>query len=193
MSIHDDLPRHSVSVAGIVFDDDGRVLAIQRRDNKQWQPPGGVLELGEGFEDGLRREVLEETGIHVRVERLTGVYKNMNLGVVALVFRCVAIGGTPQATDESQEVQWVEVDEALTLMSPTFAIRVEDSSLPTAAHRIHDGSTVLRGDCRLVSADAPTDAGAEILRRAAVGSMVELDVGSRQRLEQILYLAESEG
>ena len=32
-------------------------------------------------------------------------------------------------------------------MPPTFAIRVEDSSLPTAAHRIHDGTTVFREAC----------------------------------------------
>lgn len=139
------VPLHSVSVAGIVFDDHGRVLAIRRRDNKQLQPPGGVLELGETFEEGVCREVLEETGVHVRVERLTGVYKNMNLGVVALVFRCVAFDGSPHATDESCEVRWIDIAEAVTLMPPTFAVRVEDSSLPTAAHRIHDGTAVLNG------------------------------------------------
>ncbi|MGH3923262.1 MAG: NUDIX hydrolase [Pseudonocardiaceae bacterium] len=137
-----DLPRHSVSVAGIVFDDHDRVLAIRRRDNDQWQPPGGVLELGETFEDGVRREVLEETGIHVRVERLTGVYKNMNMRVVALVFRCTAVGGTPHTTDESNEVQWLDIAEAVALMPPTFAVRVEDALLPAAAHRAHDGTTV---------------------------------------------------
>jgi ADP-ribose pyrophosphatase YjhB (NUDIX family) len=104
-----------------------------------------VLELGETFEEGVRREVLEETGVHVRVERLTGVYKNMNLGVVALVFRCAVIDGTPHSTDESCEVRWIDVGEAATLMPPTFAVRVEDTLLPTAAHRIHDGTAVLNG------------------------------------------------
>jgi hypothetical protein len=32
-----DTPKHSVSVAGIVVDDDGRVLVIQRRDNSHWE------------------------------------------------------------------------------------------------------------------------------------------------------------
>ncbi len=59
-------PRHSVAVVGVVFRDDGRVLAIQRRDTGGWQPPGGVLELAETFEEGVRREVLEETGIDCR-------------------------------------------------------------------------------------------------------------------------------
>lgn len=140
---HNSQPRHSVSVAGIVFDEHGRVLAIRRRDNSQWQPPGGILELGETFEEGLRREVFEETGMHVRVERLTGIYKNMHLGVVALVFRCTALSGTPQATEESCEVRWLAVSEATAVMPPTFAVRVEDASLPSAAHRAHDGTIVL--------------------------------------------------
>ena len=53
-------PRHSVSVSGVIPDDHGRVLLIRRRDNQHWEPPGGVLELGETIEDGLRREMREE-------------------------------------------------------------------------------------------------------------------------------------
>src|SRR3954463_15953024 len=97
-------PKHSVSVAGVVVREDGRILVVQRRDNARWEPPGGVLELGETFEDGVRREVAEETGITVAVERLTGAYKNLALGVVALVFRCHLVAGTPTTTSESQRV-----------------------------------------------------------------------------------------
>lgn len=56
-------PLHSVSVAGVVVREDGRLLAIRRADNGTWEPPGGVLELTETFEDGVRREIFEETGI----------------------------------------------------------------------------------------------------------------------------------
>src|SRR5204862_7786985 len=87
-----DLPRHSVSVGAVVLDDDGRVLVIQRRDNGKWQLPGGVLELDESIHHGLRREVLEETGVVIDPERLTGVYKNLRLGVVALLFRPRVVG-----------------------------------------------------------------------------------------------------
>src|SRR6201999_4270975 len=82
------LPRHSVSVSGVIIDEQGRALLIQRRDNHHWEPPGGVLELAESIEDGLRREVREETGLDVEPGALSGVYKNMSRGIIALVFRC---------------------------------------------------------------------------------------------------------
>src|ERR1700753_879367 len=83
-----DLPRHSVSVTGVVVRTDGRVLAIKRADDGRWVPPGGVLEMSEGPEEGVVREIEEETGIKVQPRRLTGVYKNMKLGVVSLAFLC---------------------------------------------------------------------------------------------------------
>src|SRR5258708_12207090 len=82
-----DTPKHSVSVAAVITDDHDRALLIQRADNGHWEPPGGVLELGETVEDGLRREVREETGLDIEPVALTGVYKNMTRGVIALVFR----------------------------------------------------------------------------------------------------------
>ncbi|MGX1133468.1 ADP-ribose pyrophosphatase YjhB (NUDIX family) [Streptomyces glaucescens] len=51
------MPLHSVSVAGVVVREDGRVLVIRRADNGTWEPPGRVLERMEAIEDGVRREV----------------------------------------------------------------------------------------------------------------------------------------
>src|SRR5215475_7033899 len=107
-----ELPRHSVSVTGIVFRDDGRVLVIQRADDGRWVPPGGVLELSETPPDGVAREVLEETGVQVKVDKLTGVYKNMVRCVVTLAFRCYATGGDTHPTSEARQVAWLTVDEA---------------------------------------------------------------------------------
>ena len=135
-------PRHSVSVAAAVVDDDSRVLAVRRADNDHWEPPGGVLELDETIDQGLRREVLEETGLEVEPERLTGVYKNMERGIVALVFRCRAVGGAPAATAEAVELRWLTGDECRELMDEAYAIRVLDAMLPgvtTPYVRSHDG------------------------------------------------------
>jgi 8-oxo-dGTP diphosphatase len=135
-----DTPSHSVSVAGIVVNDAGQVLVIRRRDNGHWEPPGGVLELDESFEDGVRREVKEETGVPVHVERLTGVYKNMQRGVVALVFRCRPLAERPQSSDEATEVLWVDPGAIPHIMVPAYAVRVTDALNGNGpVTRAHDG------------------------------------------------------
>lgn len=135
-------PQHSVSVAGVVVREDGRVLVIRRADNGAWEPPGGVLELAEAPEDGVRREVYEETGIKVRVDRLTGVYKNASRGIVALVFRCRTEGGCEQLSDESTAVEWLTPDEVAGRMTEVYAVRVADAFLGGAPQvRTHDGTT----------------------------------------------------
>ena len=96
-------PRHPVSVSGIVTDDHGRALLIRRRDNQRWEPPGGILELGEAIHDGLRREVREETGLDTEPIALTGVYKNMTRAIVNLVFRCKITGGALTTNDEASD------------------------------------------------------------------------------------------
>lgn len=134
---------HSVSVAGIVVNDDGHVLVIRRRDNGHWEPPGGILEIDETFAEGVRREVHEETGVWVKVERLTGVYQNMTRGVVALVFRCTPEAGTVTVTDESREVRWMTPNEVHDAMTPAYAVRVHDAFDGQGVRvRAHDGTNL---------------------------------------------------
>ena len=55
------IPSHCVSAAGVVYKD-GKVLLI-RSERRGWEIPGGIVEQGEAILDGLRREILEESGI----------------------------------------------------------------------------------------------------------------------------------
>ncbi|MFH9794064.1 NUDIX hydrolase [Streptomyces virginiae] len=133
-------PLHSVSVAGAVLREDGRLLAIRRADNGTWELPGGILELAEAPEAGVRREVLEETGIEVQVQELTGVYKNTTRGIVALVFRCKPAGGAERTSEESTAVAWLTPDEVAAQMSEVYAIRLLDALDNAGPHvRSHDG------------------------------------------------------
>ena len=140
------LARHSVSVAGVITDDHGRALLIQRADNHRWEPPGGVLELGESITDGLRREVREETGLDVEPVTLTGVYKNMNRGIIALVFRCKITGGHLTPNDEATAFRWADRNTIHELTSEAYAVRLLDalSADSAAAVRQHDGIRLLR-------------------------------------------------
>jgi ADP-ribose pyrophosphatase YjhB (NUDIX family) len=129
-----------VSVAAVITNDDGQVLVIKRRDSGAWQLPGGVLELNEPIEDGLRREVREETGVRIEPVRLTGVYKNMKLGVVALVFRARPVEGTPEPTEEAADVAWWTAEQVAVGMVEAFAVRILDGLREDGpAVRAHDG------------------------------------------------------
>lgn len=137
--------RHSVSVAGVTVREDGKVLMIRRRDNGALQIPGGILEEGEDIPTGLVREVAEETGYKVEPVRLTGVYKNMNLGVVALVYRCKVLGGEPTLNDEASEILWLDRKEVEEGSVEAFAIRVTDAlDQEWPATRSHDGTRLIR-------------------------------------------------
>ncbi|MGH3645706.1 MAG: NUDIX hydrolase [Micromonosporaceae bacterium] len=136
-----DAPLHSVSVAAVIVDDEGRVLVTQRRDNGHWQPPGGVLEITEPIEDGLRREVYEEIGLAIEAERLTGAYKHVKRGIVALVFRARVVDGVPGPTDEVAAVDWWTPEMVSERMAETFAVRILDALGDGApAVRAHDGA-----------------------------------------------------
>ncbi|MEV7512485.1 NUDIX domain-containing protein [Streptomyces sp. NPDC091201] len=125
--------------------EDSRLLAIRRADNGTWELPGGVLELAESPEAGVRREVLEETGIEIEVNDLTGVYKNTTRGIVALVFRCTPTGGAERTSEESTVVAWRTPEEVSAQMSEVFAVRLLDALDEAGPHvRSHDGCQLLQ-------------------------------------------------
>ena len=56
-----------VGARGVILDDQGRLLLIQRSDNHRWAIPAGAMELGESMEECAIREVWEETGLRATV------------------------------------------------------------------------------------------------------------------------------
>ena len=62
--------------------DGNRLLAVCRHDTDRWDAPGGYLERDETVEEAVGRTVWEKTGLLVRPVILTGVYKDMDKGVL---------------------------------------------------------------------------------------------------------------
>lgn len=137
--------RHSVSVAAAVYNpSEDSFLVIKRADNGKVQLPGGVLEENETIEQGVAREVLEETSVVVRPIRLSGVYKNMTAGVVSLVFLCEFTSGIPTPSEEATSVYWIKRGAIPNAMPPAFACRLLDAIDSGApAIRAHDGTNLL--------------------------------------------------
>jgi len=107
------------SACAVVVDDSGRVLLGRRTDTGKWALPGGAIDPGEQPADAAVREVYEETGVHIAVERLAGValrevtYRHGDVCQYLTVwFRCKAIGGHAVVNDEeSSAVGWYSPDE----------------------------------------------------------------------------------
>ena len=117
------LQLHFVSAAGLVYKD-GKVLLI-RSARRGWEFPGGVVEQGEAILDGLKREILEESGITAEPKGLAGIYQRLTMKpgygplegmmippTVTLLFVCTYVGGEPCISDECLEAGWFTPEEA---------------------------------------------------------------------------------
>lgn len=85
--------------AVVVVIEHGRILLTQRDDLEVWCLPGGAVEDGESLEEAAAREALEETGLHVRVTRLVGMYSQAQWhhgGNHFALFAADVVGGTLQ-------------------------------------------------------------------------------------------------
>lgn len=65
-----------VAARAIVFDKNGRLLLIRRRDNNRWAMPAGAMELGESIYDCIVREVQEESGLDVERATLVAIWSD---------------------------------------------------------------------------------------------------------------------
>lgn len=101
-----------VAVAVIVVCDD-RILLQQRAIEPGlglWSFPSGFVERGERLEDAAKREVFEETGVAVELDRLVGVYSHRGHPVVLVVYEGHPVGGDIRPSEESHAVQWFILD-----------------------------------------------------------------------------------
>ena len=113
--------RLAPSATAIIFDKTReKVLLTQRSDNGRWCLPGGGMNPGESAEEACMRELMEETGLDVRVTRLVGIYTNPDLVIeyadgkrwqpVAMTFEAEAVGGKLRLSDETTDYGYFSVD-----------------------------------------------------------------------------------
>lgn len=94
-----------------------RLLAARRSAPEPlaglWEFPGGKVEPGEGCEDGLRREILEELGVHVELgTEVVGPIDQgwpLNDAAAMRVWNVRIVGGEPRPLEDHDELRWVDL------------------------------------------------------------------------------------
>ena len=90
----------------IIFGERDQALLCLRGDLNIWNLPGERVEQGESPRKAVAREVEEETGLEVQVERLAGVYWRPRESEVAHSFVCRVVGGEARRTWEAVEARY---------------------------------------------------------------------------------------
>lgn len=127
------------SVNALIFDSGRKKILLTRRsDNGLWCVPGGAIDSGESVEEACIREVVEETGLLVRVTKLVGVYSTPHKIIryadgneyqsLNIVMETEIIGGELTTSEETTEVGYFDVNalDQMDLMGSTLD-RIEDA------------------------------------------------------------------
>lgn len=136
-----------VGGSAVVVDDEGRILLQRRSDSGNWALPGGAMDIGETLAESVVREVREETGFDVRIERIVGIYSDPGHvfayedGEVRQEFNiclaCTIVGGELSVSSESTDVRFVALEQVDRLM-------MHESILKRIRDYVSNGPPVLR-------------------------------------------------
>ncbi len=121
-------PRRTIAVSQAVIFDGRRVLLAVRSDLRGWELPGGHVQRGESSKIALVREVSEETGYRIAVERHVGNYVRTGFRPhTSSVYACRIVSGTLRPSVETPVIRWFEVDSLPETLFPWFRAPLADA------------------------------------------------------------------
>jgi ADP-ribose pyrophosphatase YjhB (NUDIX family) len=121
----------TIGAFAIIFNENEEVLLSHRRDMDIWNLPGGGVEPHEMPDEAVIREVKEETGMDVTIERLVGVYGKVEKDELVFAFVCQVTGGQLILTDEADQHNYFAGDVIPSNTSPKQVERIHDAMKQT--------------------------------------------------------------
>jgi 8-oxo-dGTP diphosphatase len=126
-------------VSAMIFNEQGEVLLQQRADNGKWSTIGGIQEPGEEPAEAVVREVMEETGLRVTPEMITGVYATPiaiypngdKVQYTITQFRCILLDPNQRpivSDDESLALKFVALNQLPDDIHAEWAIRIRQAA-----------------------------------------------------------------
>lgn len=120
--------RAPLVVAQAVIRGERGILLAVRADLRGWELPGGTVESGESGEAAIRREVREETGLEVAVERFVGDYHRTGFRPhTAKIYCCSVVGGELRTNEETLDLRWFREDVLPETLFPWFRGPIRDA------------------------------------------------------------------
>jgi len=104
-------PRYQVTVAAVILNARKQLLLCEHtyRRKYPWGLPGGDIKFGEDPVEAIKREVLEETGLHVQTGELLFVENSTGIRHVELVYLCTGVRGDFVPNDEVARIQYFDI------------------------------------------------------------------------------------
>lgn len=142
--------RKPLIVLQAVIVKDGEILLAVRGDLRGWELPGGALEPGESFEAGVCREVREETGLEIAVERHVGDYHRTGFRPhTAKVYLARVVSGDLQINWENLALRYFAEDAIPDTLFPWYRQPIVDAlatrDAPVERHEHQGKSSILAG------------------------------------------------
>lgn len=128
-----------IDVRGAVVHDN-KILLIQERMDGRWAMPGGWADLGNAPASVAEREVWEESGYHVKAEKVVAVIDANRIEPMEfyhafkIIFLCTLIGGEPQVSHETMAVDFFDMNN----LPPLSLYRTDESMLREVFAHIQD-------------------------------------------------------
>ncbi len=103
-------PRFQVAVGAIIVNEEGQLLLCEHTYRRlyPWGLPGGDLKFGEDPAEGVKREVMEETGMTVQEARLILVENSTEIHHITLTYLCGGVKGGFVPNEEVSSVRYFD-------------------------------------------------------------------------------------